>query len=221
MESAEEASMSMQIFHLARFGALAAALVLSLVGTALAQAASTESAPAQAAPAQTAPTEAAPTEAEPKTETFGRWLTIVDETNTDQDVRKTCAASTTFLDANGTRGTLTLAISNGDVLPPNGYPSVVVALKNKDLPTGENIAAVFGDDKGKVKATVSTSAGGQWMLNNKKETALAVLRAMRRAGALDVAFGDIPLASISMDGFTKAYRSLGASCGFPTGDVAP
>ncbi|GLS40607.1 hypothetical protein GCM10010869_62040 [Mesorhizobium tianshanense] len=200
-----------RIFRLAGFGALAALATVSplpLSGFALAQAASTQDAPAQAAP---------------KMETFGTWSTIVDEVDTGQDVRKTCAASTAFLDASGTSGTLTLAISNGDALPPDGYPTLVIALKNKELPTGENIPAVFGDANGKVKATVNaiSDGGGQWMMNNKTETSLALLRAMRRASALDVTFADKPVATVSMDGFTKAYRSLGVSCGFPTGDVAP
>lgn len=163
------------------------------------------------------------TPAAPKTETFGKWSTIVDELNTGEDVRKTCAASTAFLDANGTSGTLTLSISNGDVLPPDGYPALVIAVRNNDLPKGEKIPAVFGDDKGKVKATVraSSDAGGQWMMDNKKESMLALLRAMRRASTLDVVFADKPVTTVSMDGFTKAYRSLGVSCGFPTADVAP
>lgn len=197
-----------RIFRLARFGALATASLLPLSGFALAQAASTQDAPAQAAP---------------RMETFGKWSTIVDEVDTGEDVRKTCAASTAFLDASGTSGTLTLAISDGDALPPEGYPTLVIAMKNKELPTGENIAAVFGDTNGKVEATVKTisDGGGRWMMNNKTETSLALLRAMRRAGALDVTFADKPVATVSMDGFTKAYRRLGASCGFPTDDVAP
>ncbi|WP_036241447.1 hypothetical protein [Mesorhizobium sp. STM 4661] len=163
------------------------------------------------------------TPATPKMETFGKWSTLVDEVDTGEDLRKTCAASTAFLDPNGTSGTLTLAISNGDALPPDGYPTVVIAIRNNDLPKGDNIPAVFGDDKGKVKASfhLSADAGGQWMMNNKTETTLALLRAMRRASALDVSFADIPVATVSMDGFTKAYRSLGTSCGFATADVAP
>jgi len=194
--------MNMRFFRLVgfgAFGALAGAVIaLPVAGTALAQTA-------------------------PKTETFGRWSTLVDEVGTGEDVRKTCAASTAFLDPNGTNGTLTLAISNGDALPPDGYPTVVIAVRNKDLPTGENIPAVFGDSNGKVKTTVhaSSDAGGQWMVNDKAGVTLALLRAMRRAGALDIIFADTPVATVSMDGFTKAYRSLGASCGFPTGDVAP
>ncbi|AZO47479.1 MAG: hypothetical protein EOS58_23815 [Mesorhizobium sp.] len=201
-------------------GALAALLAASPL-TGAAQAQTTTTAPkAETAPAAS-PAPTSPPPASPKTETFGRWSTIIDEVNTGEDVRRTCAASTAFLDQNGTGGTLTLAISNGDALPPDGYPSLVIALRNKDLPAGENIPAVFGDDKGKVKATVSADIGDQWMLDNKKEVALALLRAMRRAAAIDVVFANKPVASISMDGFTKAYRSLGASCGFATNDVAP
>ncbi|RWF68522.1 MAG: hypothetical protein EOS26_27325 [Mesorhizobium sp.] len=192
----------MQIFRVAGFAALGVlATLTTLPLSALAQ--------------------FAPTPAAPKTETFGKWSTTVDEIDTGEDLRKTCVASTAFLDASGASGTLTLAISNGDALPPDGYPTLVIAMRNKDLPTGENIPAVFGDSNGNIKATVNALAGGRWMMNNKIEISLALLRAMRRASALDVIFADTPVATVSMDGFTKAYRSLGVSCGFPTVDVAP
>ncbi|WP_245486162.1 MULTISPECIES: hypothetical protein [unclassified Mesorhizobium] len=192
----------MQIFRVAGFAALAVlATLTTLPLSALAQ--------------------SAPTPAAPKTETFGKWSTTVDEIDTGEDLRKTCVASTAFLDASGASGTLTLAISNGDALPPDGYPTLVIAMRNKDLPTGENIPAVFGDSNGNIKGTVNALAGGRWMMNNKIEISLALLRAMRRASALDVIFADTPVATVSMDGFTKAYRSLGVSCGFPTVDVAP
>ncbi|WP_352703155.1 hypothetical protein [Mesorhizobium sp. M0195] len=191
----------MQTFRFAGFGALLASVILQLSDLALAQ---TE-----------------PTPAAPKTETFGRWSTTMDEVNTGEDVRKTCAASTVFFDANGTSGTLTLAISNGDVLPPGGYPSLIIAVRNSDLPKGDNVPAVFRDVNDKIKAGFHLIADEQWMMDNKPETTLAILRAMRRTSALDVSFADTPVATISMDGFTKAYRYLGTSCGFPTGDVAP
>lgn len=194
--------MMMQIFRVAGFAALGVlATLTTLPLSALAQ--------------------SAPTPAAPKTETFGKWSTTVDEIDTGEDLRRTCVASTAFLDASGASGTLTLAISNGDALPPDGYPTLVIAMRNKDLPTGENIPAVFGDSNGNIKATVNALAGGRWMMNNKIEISLALLRAMRRASALDVIFADTPVATVSMDGFTKAYRSLGVSCGFPTVDVAP
>lgn len=194
--------MMMRIFRFTSVGAALLTLATSqLLGAALAQ---TE-----------------PTPAAPKTETFGRWSTTVDEVNTGEDVRKTCAASTVFFDANGTSGTLTLAISNGDVLPPEGYPSLIIAVRNSDLPKGDNIPAVFRDVNDKIKAGFHIIADGQWMMDNKPETKVAILRAMRRTSALDVSFADKPVATISMDGFTKAYRYLGTSCGFPTGDVAP
>jgi hypothetical protein len=192
----------MQIFRVAGFAALGVLATLTTLPL--------------SASAQSAPTPAAP-----KTETFGKWSTTVDEIDTGEDLRKTCVASTAFLDASGASGTLTLAISNGDALPPDSYPTLVIAMRNKDLPTGENIPAVFGDSNGNIKATVNALAGGRWMMNNKTEISLALLRAMRRASALDVIFADTPVATVSMDGFTKAYRSLGVSCGFPTVDVAP
>ncbi|QPC93574.1 hypothetical protein [Mesorhizobium sp. INR15] len=168
---------------------------------------------------------AGPSLAEPKTETSGKWSATVDELSSGQDVHKTCAASTAFVDQNGSPGTVTLIISSDDALPPNAYPALTLAVDNKDLPKGNSIATVFSDGKGKVAATVSEgdSIGPhrQWIMDNKPKTSLALLRAMRQASTLDVTLASIPVASIEMTGFTKAYRNLGTWCGFPTGDVAP
>ncbi|RWC56267.1 hypothetical protein [Mesorhizobium sp.] len=207
-------------------GALAALMALPFLGNALAQTAPTQTAPIQAAPEQPAPAQAAPAApAAPKLETFGRWSTLIDEVDTGEDLRRTCAASTAFIGAGGESGTLTLIITNGDALPPDAYPSLTIAVDNKALPTGKSVAAAFGDDKGHVTAKLHSdvAVGGRlsWTVDNQAKTSLALLRAMRRASVLDVSFGDAPVGSISMDGFTKAYRSLGASCGFPTADVAP
>ncbi|MER9438190.1 hypothetical protein [Mesorhizobium sp. M0618] len=201
-------------------GVLTALIALPFSGIALAQTAPAQ--PTQPAP-QAAP--ASPAQAAPKLETFGRWSTLVDEVDTGEDLRKTCAASTAFIGAGGVPGTLTLIITNGDALPPDAYPSVTIAVDNKDLPAGKSVAATFGDDKGRVTAKLHSdgAVNGRlnWTVDNQAKTSLALLRAMRRASVLDVSFGDAPVGSISMDGFTKAYRSLGASCGFPTADVAP
>ncbi|WFP66110.1 hypothetical protein [Mesorhizobium sp. WSM4904] len=161
----------------------------------------------------------------PATTIFGRWTTIIDTLDTGQDAHKTCAASTAFVDGNGNAGTLTLSISTGDVLPPDAYPAVMITVDNKDLPTGKNIAATFGDPGVKVSATVSSAdaVNGRpsWMVDNQAKTSLALLRAMRKVTSLDIAFGKQAVVSIPMDGFTKAYRNLGTSCGFATKDVAP
>ncbi|CAN7601136.1 hypothetical protein [Mesorhizobium sp. LjRoot246] len=209
-------------------GALAALTALPFSGNALAQTAPAQTSPIQAAPAQPAPAQAAPAAPAPlapKLETFGRWSTLVDEVDTGEDLRKTCAASTAFIGAGGESGTLTLIITNGDALPPDAYPSITMAVDNKALPTGKSVAATFGDDKGHVAAKLHSdgAVNGRlsWTVDNQAKTSLALLRAMRHASVLDVSFGDAPVGSISMDGFTKAYRSLGASCGFPTADVAP
>jgi len=90
----------------------------------------------------------------PATATFGKWTTIVDVLDTGQDASKTCAASTAFFDASGNSGTLTLSISTGDALPPDAYPAIMLTVDNKQLPTGEKIAATFGDPGVKVSATV-------------------------------------------------------------------
>ena len=212
-----------RLADLAVAGTLAALIALPLSGIALAQTAPAQTAPTQPAPAQAAP--AAPAPAAPELETFGRWSTLVDEVDTGEDIRKTCAASTAFIGAGGESGILTLIITNGDALPPDAYPSLTIAVDNKGLPTGKSVAATFGDDKGHITAKLHSDAtvNGRlsWIVDNQAKTSLALLRVMRRASALDVSFGDAPVGSISMDGFTKAYRSLGKSCGFPTTDVAP
>lgn len=161
----------------------------------------------------------------PATSTFGRWTTMVDTLDTGQDAHKTCAASTAFFDASGNSGTLTLSISTGDALPPDAYPAVMLTIDNRTLPTDKKISAIFGDPGIKVSATVysSDAVNGRpsWTIDNQAKTSLALLRAMRKVTSLDVTFGKHAVASIPMDGFTKAYRTLGTSCGFPTKDVAP
>ena len=161
----------------------------------------------------------------PATNTFGKWTTIVDTLDTGQDAHKTCAASTAFVDGDGNAGSLTMSISTGDALPPDAYPAIMFIVDNGNLPTGNKIAATFGDPGVKVTATVTSSAaaGGRpsWMVDNQAKTSLALLRAMRKVTSLDVTFGKQAVASIPMDGFTKAYRNLGTSCGFSTKDVAP
>ena len=161
----------------------------------------------------------------PATNTFGRWTTIIDTLDTGQDAHKTCAASTAFVDGDGNAGSLTMSISTGDALPPDAYPAIMFIVDNTTLPTGNKIAATFGDPGVKVAATVTSNAaaGGRpsWMVDNQAKTSLALLRAMRKVTSLDVVFGKQAVASIPMDGFTKAYRNLGTSCGFSTKDVAP
>ncbi len=189
--------------------------VLALVGSLAAFAVSGAGAQEQAQPSTDGPV----------TNTFGKWTTIIDALDSGQDSHKTCAASTAFLDKSGNAGTLTLSISTGDALPPDAYPAIMFTVANKDLPTGKKIAAVFGDPGVKVPATVYSNdaiAGRpSWTVDNQPKTSLALLRAMRQVISLDVTFGKQTFVSIPMDGFTKAYRNLGTSCGFPTKDVAP
>ncbi|MGX7872436.1 hypothetical protein ACVDG5_005870 [Mesorhizobium sp. ORM6] len=192
----------MRNFRLASFGVLG---WLAVCGSALAQ---TQPAPDM-----------------PATSTFGRWTTMVDTLDTGQDSHKTCAASTAFFDPSGNSGTLTLSISTGDALPPDAYPAVMLTVDNGNLPTGKKIAATFGDPGVKVSATVYSNDAvigrPSWTVDDQAKTSLALLRAMRQVTSLDVTFGKQAVASIPMDGFTKAYRNLGTSCGFPTKDVAP
>ncbi|WP_292324357.1 hypothetical protein [Mesorhizobium sp.] len=178
-----------------------------------------------AMPGAVAQEQAQPDSGVPATSTFGRWTTLIDTLDTGQDAHKTCAASAAFVDGIGNAGTLTLSISTGDALPPDAYPAIMITVDNKDLPTGKNIAATFGDPGVKVSAKVYSNAAvngrPSWTVDNQAKTSLALLRAMRKVTSLDVVFGKQTVASIPMDGFTKAYRNLGASCGFPTKDVAP
>lgn len=161
----------------------------------------------------------------PATSTFGRWTTIIDTLDSGQDAYKTCAASTAFVDGGGNPGTLTLSISSGDALPPDAYPAIMLTVDNRNLPTGKKIDATFGDPGVKVSATVvpNSAVNGRpsWTVENQAKTSLALLRAMRKVTSLDVTFGKQAVVSIPMDGFTKAYRNLGTSCGFATKDVAP
>lgn len=162
---------------------------------------------------------AASAQAASREDTSKDWTASLDEVNTGEDLRKTCSASTAAKDAAGTEWTLKLAISNGDVLPPDAYPSIVVTTAQGGLPSGENQPAVFGFGDTRIDAQVS-GGGNEVMVNNVKATSLALLKAMAAGATLDLALPARPAVSLSLAGFTASYKKLGTWCGFPTTDVA-
>jgi hypothetical protein len=92
--------------------------------------------------------------------TFRDWNAALDEVNTGEDVRKICTAATAANDAAGRAWTLKVAIRNGDALPPNAYPAIVVGFAGGGLPHGDNQPAVFGFGSQNVDARRSRAAAG-------------------------------------------------------------
>lgn len=153
-------------------------------------------------------------EAAAQKETIKDWTASLDEVNTGEDVRLTCTAQTAAPDRSWT---LRLAISNGDVMPPDAYPQVVIAAAGLAKGEGLAIAFSFGDEHIDAKGS---SDGKELMVENVKATSLALLRAMAAGDKLDIAVGGKSAPPLSLAGFTASYRTLGNWCGFPTTDVA-
>ena len=153
-------------------------------------------------------------QATPQKATFRDWTASLDEVNTGEDVRLTCTAQTAAPDGSWT---LRLAISNGDVMPPDAYPQIVIA--GAGLAKGEGLAVAFsfGDEHIDAKGL---SDGKELMVDNAKATSLALLRAMAAGDKLDIAVAGISAPPLSLAGFTASYRKLGSWCGFPTTDIA-
>ncbi|WP_119388345.1 hypothetical protein [Taklimakanibacter lacteus] len=126
--------------------------------------------------------------AAPQKETFRDWTATLDEMNTGEDMRKTCMAAVA-----GQGWTLSLAISNGDVLPPDAYPQIVIA--SDGLAQGEGIPLAFGF--GDKRIDVQGSGDGKEVLaGNVKETSLALLRAMAAGDKLDLVIAGKPSPSL-------------------------
>ena len=154
--------------------------------------------------------------AAPQMETFRDWTASLEEVDTGEDVRKTCAATTSTEDK---LWTLKVSITNGDALPPDFYPAIVIDAPGGGLTEGESLPAVFTFGDKRIDAKIS-GGGKQVIVNNTNATNLALLRAMAAGSTLDLTLAGKPVPSLSLAGFTAAYRKLGTACGFPTGDVA-
>jgi hypothetical protein len=150
-------------------------------------------------------------------EAFRDWTASLDEVNTGEDLRKTCVATTSVKDAQGKSSTLSLAISNGDALPPDAYPSMTITAGG--LPDGESVPVAFEFGDKRIDAQ-GMGDGKQLMINNSKETSLPLLRAMASGSTLEATVAGAAAPALSLKGFTAAYRQLGTWCGFKTDDVA-
>lgn len=148
-------------------------------------------------------------------ETFRDWTASMTEVDTGEDLRKTCTAATSAADKSWTLG---IAISNGDALPPDGYPTLVIDAAGGGLTEGEDLPAVFSFGDKRIEAKVH-GGGKQVIVNNTNTTSLALLQAMAAGSTLDVTLAGKTGPSLSLSGFTASYRKLGAWCGFPTSDV--
>lgn len=155
--------------------------------------------------------------AAPQKETFRDWTASLDEVNTGEDLRKTCRAETSAAGDGGEVATLAIAISDGDVLPPEAYPAILISMAA--APAGEGIPVAF-DIGGRHFDVLAAGNGKRVSVNNVKETSLALLRAIAAGSTVGIAVAGKPVPAQSAKGFTAAYRQLGTWCGFPVGDVA-
>lgn len=157
--------------------------------------------------------------AAPQKETFRNWTASLDEVDTGEDLRKTCKAITSSDNLVSWIWVLGVTISDGDALPPDAYPAIAISSTGPDWPTGQAVQMIFDMGGKRIEARAS-SDGKQLLVANEKAMTLALLRAMAAGSTLDVAVAGKPGPSLSLKGFTAAYRKLGVWCGFPTGDVA-
>ncbi|MGE0239294.1 MAG: hypothetical protein AB7F09_02500 [Parvibaculaceae bacterium] len=154
-----------------------------------------------------------------RNETSKDWTASLEEVDTGEDVRKTCTGWTAARDEAGKDWTLKLAIGDGDVLPPDAYPQLSITAAAGGLNKAENQPATFDFGGKEVEAKVS-GGGNEVMVDNVKETSLALLKALAAGDRLTVTLTGKPSPALSLSGFTASYRKLGQWCGFPTADVA-
>lgn len=163
---------------------------------------------------------AAPAAAEYQVWDYKDWRAVAETVDTGEDVRVTCSART------GGDGdpTLVATLSNGDAMPPYGYPSVIIeesaprgtATLMRD---GDRINFLFDDgDSAEATAFAGHDEDGIPVASAMIDAgdSLRVLQAMQRAGQLEILRGRDIVYTASLNGFTAAYGKMAEACGFDT-----
>lgn len=152
---------------------------------------------------------------------YGDWQIRKQTVDTGEDLRTTCTAWT------GGDGDPTLEViqSDGDAGPPIAYPSVMVRESAPRhyrplMRTDDAITFQFDDGTRAVtNAYNEIDEEGISVSTALVPDSLPVLRAMRRANALEIRRGSDVVLSASLRGFTAAYGKMAEACGFSTGGV--
>jgi len=149
---------------------------------------------------------------------YGSWYVIVQEIDTGEDLRRSCSAVT----GGDGEPSVAISISNGDVGPPDFFPTVIVRehaprgyqtvlqdgqaayirFDNEDVMDG--VVAGYFDKEGFAHAEIAFDHPlSQW-----------VLQAMHMNGQFDVVVDGKVFMYAYMDGFTAAYLKMAEECGF-------
>lgn len=166
----------------------------------------------------------APAKAAEQQWTFGDWQVMVSKVDTGEDLRITCTIQTVGNEI-GTARALKVSLSNGDALPPDYFPGIVleeVAGKPAGLQAGDNVVVEF--DKGGSfmgVADVSTNEAGQpvmavWIDDGGKP---GIMKAMRASNHALFRVNNVTAQVSSLKGFTASYLKMSEQCGFPASGV--
>lgn len=154
---------------------------------------------------------------------YRNWRAVAETIDTGEDIRITCSAQ-----AGGDGLPVVQAtLSNGDVLPPDAFPSVTVEEHAPRgyatmMQEGDAVNFLF-DDGDSAPANVYVWADDEGFAVASAEIASSdsqrVLQAMRRAGQLEVVRSGEVVATVLLDGFSAAYGKMAEACGFSTEGV--
>ncbi len=156
--------------------------------------------------------------------TFGDWQVMVSKVDTGEDYRITCTIQTVSNEI-GTARALKVSLSNGDALPPDYFPGIVleeVAGQPAGLQAGDNVVVEF--DKGGSflgVANASTDDAGQpvmavWIDDGGKPD---IMQAMRASNHALFRVNNVTAQVSSLKGFTASYLKMSEQCGFPASGV--
>lgn len=151
---------------------------------------------------------------------YGDWTAVIDVFDTEDERRTVCTAKT------GGDGlpSLNVSISDGDVLPPDAFPSVFLS---ESAPRGYHTAMREGDsvifrvEGGSAHLGLATAwtdeegIGQAEALLDPRDNQF-VLREMRVGDRLEVVVARETVFSASLSGFTAAYGKIAEGCGFTT-----